>query len=195
MTKLEKEALKFLKKNRELTLEELVEYLEERGLKEHEAIKLVYQLWLRKRVDIIDPYPPRTLTEYFFSTHSLWFWFWTAFIVLTVVIVLLIPPTPPITYVRYIAGSVFVLFVPGYSLIEALYPKREELEPLERFALSIGLSLALVPLVGLVLNYTPWGIRLTPVTLSLSTLSISLLVVAVIRKFSYHVIPLELEEG
>jgi len=195
LTKLEKEALKFLKKNRELTLEELVEYLEERGLKEHEAIKLVYQLWLRKRVDIIDPYPPRTLTEYFFSTHSLWFWFWTAFIVLTVVIVLLIPPTPPITYVRYIAGSVFVLFVPGYSLIEALYPKREELEPLERFALSIGLSLALVPLVGLVLNYTPWGIRLTPVTLSLSTLSISLLVVAVIRKFSYHVIPLELEEG
>lgn len=27
-------------------------------------------------------------------------------------------------------------------------------------------SLALVPLIGLLLNYTPWGIRLTPITLS-----------------------------
>ena len=40
-----------------------------------------------------------------------------------------------------------MLFLPGYALIEALYPKRE-LDELTRFALSIGLSLALVPLTG-----------------------------------------------
>ncbi|MEM4748730.1 MAG: DUF1616 domain-containing protein, partial [Thermosphaera sp.] len=38
-------------------------------------------------------------------------------------------------------------------------------------------SLALVPLIGLVLNYTPWGIRLVPVTISIaiSTLTFSMI--------------------
>ena len=69
------------------------------------------------------------------------------------------------------------------SLIEALYPVESELSPLERVALSIGLSLALVPLVGLVLNYTPWGIRLTPILISLTILTVGLLAVASYRKY------------
>jgi len=36
-----------------------------------------------------------------------------------------------------------------------LVPTMDELEELERFALGVGLSLALTPLVGFVLNYTP----------------------------------------
>lgn len=43
-----------------------------------------------------------------------------------------------------VVGSVFVLFLPGYSLIRALFGSRE-LDNIERFALSVGLSLALVP--------------------------------------------------
>ena len=54
-----------------------------------------------------------------------------------------------------------VLFLPGFTLIKTLFPTRE-IDNIERTALSIGMSLALVPLVGLLLNYTPWGIRLTP---------------------------------
>jgi uncharacterized membrane protein len=69
-------------------------------------------------------------------------------------------------------------------LIELLYPRAGELSQLERLALSIGLSLALVPLVGLVLNYTPWGIRLDPIFASLSLLTISLAAGSVFRKFS-----------
>lgn len=88
-------------------------------------------------------------------------------------------------YLRYIFGSALVLFVPGYSLIQALYPKGE-LDELERLALSIGLSLALVPLVGLVLNYTPFGIRLLPIAFSLAGLTLSLLIVALQRKHAYY---------
>jgi len=61
-----------------------------------------------------------------------------------------------------------VLFVPGYSLIAALFPKKDDLDGIERLALSFGLSIAVVPLIGLGLNYTPWGIRLTPVVISLA---------------------------
>jgi uncharacterized membrane protein len=46
------------------------------------------------------------------------------------------------------------------------------------------MSLALVPLVGLLLNYTPWGIRLTPITISLLTLTIILSITGVIREHS-----------
>lgn len=78
--------------------------------------------------------------------------------------ILLLPDTP----IRIILGLPFVLFFPGYVLISALYPRRDDLDGIERLALSLGLSLAVVPLIGLVLNYTPWGIRLTPILISLA---------------------------
>ncbi len=88
---------------------------------------------------------------------------WLASIVLLAVI-FLVPESP----LRIVLGLPFVLFFPGYVLIAALYPRRDDLNGVERLALSLGLSLAVVPLVGLVLNYTPWGIRLTPILVSLA---------------------------
>lgn len=70
-------------------------------------------------------------------------------------------------YLRVGLGLPFVLFFPGYVLIAALFPKKDDLDGIERVALSFGLSIAVVPLIGLGLNYTPWGIRLTPVLISL----------------------------
>ena len=68
---------------------------------------------------------------------------------------------------RVALGLPFVLFFPGYTLIAALFPGREDLDGIERVALSFGLSIAVVPLIGLILNYTPWGIRLYPILISL----------------------------
>jgi uncharacterized membrane protein len=88
---------------------------------------------------------------------------WLATIALLVAI-LLAPNNPA----RIVLGLPFVLFFPGYVLIAALYPRRSDLDGVERVALSLGLSLAVVPLIGLVLNYTPWGIRLTPILVSVA---------------------------
>jgi uncharacterized membrane protein len=70
------------------------------------------------------------------------------------------------------------LFLPGYALIKALFPTTvpikttsENLDNIERIALGLGMSLALVPIMGLILNYTPWGIRLTPITSNLLALT------------------------
>src|SRR5438034_4659890 len=57
-----------------------------------------------------------------------------------------------------------VFFAPGYVLVAALFPGsqtlgRTEVGWIERIALSVGDSIAVVPLLGLVLNFTPWGIR------------------------------------
>jgi uncharacterized membrane protein len=95
----------------------------------------------------------------------------------------------PIVYVRYVLGSVFVLWFPGYTFIKALFPTQvpiktssENLDSIERIVLSAGMNLALVPLTGLFLNYTPWGIRTTPVTLSLLILTLIFATAAVIRE-------------
>lgn len=82
---------------------------------------------------------------------------------------------PSIEPVRVALGLLLVLFSPGYVLVSALFPRKEQLSGVERVALGLGLSLALVPLIGLVLNFTPWGIRLTPIlgTLSIWTLAVA----------------------
>src|SRR2546428_1735225 len=60
-------------------------------------------------------------------------------------------------------GFLLVLFVPGYVLVAALFPSNREYDWIERIALSIGLSIVVVPLLGLGLNFTPFGIRLVPI--------------------------------
>lgn len=125
---------------------------------------------------------PSSLTEYLFSGWSVWFWVVFSLAVIASVLVFVVPEDVfPFVYARYVFGSVFVLFLPGYSLIKALFGNKE-LDNIERVALSVGLSLALVPLAGLLLNYTPWGIRTTPVTLSLLGLTLVFAFAAVIRE-------------
>ena len=51
------------------------------------------------------------------------------------------------TPVRIVLGLLLVLFLPGYSLIAALFPGRDDLDGIERIALSFGLSIAVVPLI------------------------------------------------
>jgi uncharacterized membrane protein len=81
-------------------------------------------------------------------------------------------------------GLAFVLFMPGYALIAALFPRRGDLGGIERLALSFGLSLAVVPLVGLALNYTPWGIRFSPILFSLAFFILAMAAVAYHRRRS-----------
>jgi uncharacterized membrane protein len=69
---------------------------------------------------------------------------------------------------RIILGLPFVLFFPGYALLSALFPRKGNLNDIERFVLDFGLSLAIVPLIGLALNYTSWGITLNSMLISLA---------------------------
>ncbi len=86
------------------------------------------------------------------------------------------------SFLRILFGIPMILFIPGYALIAALFPGAQDIDGIERTALSFGLSIAIVPLTGLVLNYTPWGIRLDPVIISLSILTIGLCLTAQYRR-------------
>jgi uncharacterized membrane protein len=87
-------------------------------------------------------------------------------------------------FLRIPIGLLMVLFVPGYVLIAALFPRKGDLDGIERIALSFGLSIAVVPLIGLGLNYTPWGIRLIPVVISIVAFTLLMAAVAYWRRIS-----------
>ena len=147
--------------------------------------------------------------------------------------------------VRVVVGLVFVLFVPGYAFIAALFPEAGEppttgadtagpdaaesasagddeesagdsasagddeepaadadaggfdtnangngnglgdrgIDGIERTALSFGLSIAVVPLIGLALNFTPFGIRLVPILATISLFTVLASVLAALRRW------------
>ncbi len=181
---LEKLAIERLREKEAVSLQALVDDLSRiPGYTTDRVTEGLMRLQSSKAIVISERAPYASLASYAFSPISLWFWG-------AVGVTLLSLATTAVTsglalYLRYAFGGVFVLFLPGYALLEALYPKRE-LDELTRFALSIGLSLALVPLTGLVLNYTPVGIRLLPVTLSLAGITLALLAFALVRKHQYY---------
>ena len=82
---------------------------------------------------------------------------------------------------RIVIGIGFVIFFPGYALLSVLFPRHTDLGGIERIALSFGTSIAIVPLIGLILYYTPWGIRLIPVLVTLSTFIIAVSLIACFR--------------
>lgn len=110
------------------------------------------------------------------------------------------------TPLRLVLGLPFVLFIPGYAFVAALFPEAGEgpvadrgvvteadgepvdqtgdrgIDGIERVALSFGLSIAVVPLIGLILNFTPWGIRLMPILASLSAFTLAAVVLAAARR-------------
>lgn len=99
--------------------------------------------------------------------------------------------------VRIAVGLPFVLFAPGYALVSVLFPNRSSADRngivgidrddpgvtvVERLVLSIGLSAAVVPLVGVVLTYAPGGTSRASVLGSLSALVIALSIAAAVRR-------------
>ncbi len=98
----------------------------------------------------------------------------------------LIPPLNEISPIRIILGLPLVLFLPGYALIAALFPRKDDLDAIERIALSFGLSIAITPLLGLALNYTAFGIRLSPILIVLSVFTISLAMGAYVRRCKHR---------
>jgi uncharacterized membrane protein len=90
-----------------------------------------------------------------------------ACVVLALLLIALVFLAPDTTF-RQVLGLVFVLFLPGYAATAALFPENDQIDGIERVALSFGLSIAIVPLIGLALNFTPWGIRLDPILASVS---------------------------
>ena len=83
--------------------------------------------------------------------------------------------------IRTILGIPMVIFIPGYVLVASLFPRKGDLGNVERIALGIGMSIAIVPLLGLLLSFTI-GIRLISVVAIIMIYSIFLIIITIYRR-------------
>jgi len=160
---------------------------------EKKIVDQILRLQSEGKITFHKPSAPTAQKLGIFLRTEVAYWYWITIIlsIATVAVVFTVPEDAyPAVYVRYVLGTIFVLWLPGFSFIKMLFPteppvktSKKNLDPIERIALSIGMSLALVPIVGLLLNYTPWGIRLTPIVLSLLALTTVFATAAITREY------------
>ncbi|MFQ5977018.1 MAG: DUF1616 domain-containing protein [Candidatus Heimdallarchaeota archaeon] len=169
-----------LQKDQPETIDDLVTSLQRQfEVPKSQSIEVIQAMLEEEKFAIRKPeYPaPRTLQAY--VKHP--YYRWDALLALgptlaIIPIVALAEEFPEITIlalIRAIFGLVFLLFVTGFSLTGLLFPYAEDLDEIERVALSVGLSLVIAILVGLVLNYT-WEISLFPILISLVVLTLTI---------------------
>jgi len=152
---------------------------------EEEFVETVKAM-VRERAIVLEPpsYEIENFLDYMLSfTLSGWLWAASGVTVFSTIVVLASPDVFPLNVAKWLLGAIFALFLPGYALLELLFPKTSKLGSLERFALEVGVSLAVVPLIGLVLNFTPEGVSLVPIVTALAVFTLALLFAAAIRQF------------
>jgi uncharacterized membrane protein len=97
--------------------------------------------------------------------------------------------TEPLIYIRYVLSFVFVVFLPGYCLVNVLFLGKNKIDIFESLVLSVALSFGLAGLIGLFLGLSPVGINFTSITVSLSVTVAALSVIAFIRKSKEETLP------
>jgi hypothetical protein len=194
--------IKTVKEEKPATSKELIVLMQERySLQPEQTTKLLIELENEDRLHFPrqEPHTPTTTKEYLLPKQAAWFWITIALATTTTIAVFTIPDTDyPLVYLRSALGIIFVLFLPGYAFIRALFPAKvplktssENMDTIERVALSFGLSIVLVPTVGFLLNFTPWGIRLTPIILSMLALTVVFATVAMLREHQTKLDPIQ----
>lgn len=184
---LDDQVLRILERNGASTVQELYHTLnaELPSLTESELVDMVWSLSDEGKAQLEDAWPVmKSFTGFLgmWERHlSLYGSLVLAFA--AILSIYLVPANLPWVSIRWVLASLLVLFIPGYTTVEALFPKSSELNSLERFALSVGLSLAIVTFVGFLLNYTAWGIRLTPIVFSLTIISLGLVLASLARGY------------
>ena len=58
----------------------------------------------------------------------------------------------PESVFRIILGLPFALFLPGYVMVAAVFPRQSDARNILRFTLSVAVSFALTALIGIILN-------------------------------------------
>jgi uncharacterized membrane protein len=83
---------------------------------------------------------------------------------------------------RILFGILFIGFLPGDAFLIAMFPQREILSALERFVLTILISLIIIALIGFFLDYTVLGITLESLLFATDTIIIACYAISFIRR-------------
>lgn len=181
------------KERKPQTVEELVGLVKEKlQVSEKEVLESILTLQSQGKIRLLNQLPQAlpNLTIFLKTEQALWYWATITLAIIATAVVFAIPEEYyPWIHLRYVLSTIFILWLPGYTFMKALFPKQvpiktptKHLDLIERIVLSLGMSLAIVLVLGLLLNYILGGILLAPLTLSLCALTASLATIAVVRE-------------
>jgi hypothetical protein len=156
------------------SIQALLEMLKNDGISEKEALENIERLHAESslRLEPLPP-PPQSLT---YKVSSLtWYALTISCSLAAAVLVFVIPPNLyPLAYVRNVFGLAFVFFLPGFALTKAIFWKssiiraeNKSVENIERTALSFGLSIGVVTILGLFLYYSALGFHFEVIVITL----------------------------
>ena len=170
-------------KERPVTLEEYVISKNREGKSKFEVLKDLYEKINEGNVKLVDPLPPKNFEEYVIRLdYSLWFWIVLGLTTLTTIIALC--GSAGLTYIKYILGAIYVMFLPGYVTIEAIYSNSAEIKSLEMFTLGIILSIAIVTLLGFIINLVIGGVILIAILAALDLYIVTLSLYMLYKKYT-----------
>lgn len=155
------------------------------GYTEDMILRTIDSLEQKKQIELLETIPKEYgLGRYMVDpNYSLWFHLVISTVFFMNGLVFGLSATLPFSLIRIALAFVFVLYLPGFVFVEMMFPKRSELRRYERISLSVGLSFAIVILIGLLLNFAPWGITQVTVVTSTSIFVMIVAFIAVVRKF------------
>lgn len=92
-----------------------------------------------------------------------------------------------ITPIRVGLALPLVLLLPGYAFVSALFPDAPAEDgtgfgAIERIALSVALSLAIVSMIAYAANFTPYGITLLPIAAAVVGWTVFFSLIALVRR-------------
>ncbi|MGH9992541.1 MAG: DUF1616 domain-containing protein [Nitrososphaera sp.] len=111
------------------------------------------------------------------------FWVAVAASAAILIAIYVLPQGEPWVATRWIAGAIFLFVIPGYTLTNLFIP-RNRLSIIERVAISVGLSLATVVLIGIILSYSPAGVRIEPIVISIALFNVVIALLAAGKDYS-----------
>lgn len=186
------EVLKVIDEKKPQSVKQLVTILKESFcLEEKDIVQSILKLETEGSIKLENQAPQsHSLATHLKTREAAWYWITITAAAVSAALFLEISENDyPWVYARNILGIVFVLFLPGYALIKALFPVKmlarktvENLGTTEQATLSVAMSIAAVSIVGLLLNFSPWGLNLNAIILSLLAFTSILATVAIIRK-------------
>jgi hypothetical protein len=187
-----------IKDRKPQNVQHLVNLVKEKAaIPEQEIIEHILLLLSQGKITLEEssvPIRPK-LSTFLKTKEAYWYWITLVVAISATLAVFAIPEDVyPLVYVRIVLGLIFVLGSPGYSLVKTLFPEEppfrassKNLNSIERLALSIGMSLALVPMIGLLLNYTSWGLSLISIVLTLLVLTLIFATVGIAREYKSQI--------
>jgi hypothetical protein len=146
---------------------------------EEEILSIVRELEINQEIILQKPIPistelPKKPRDYFIRNNYYTKEFWTSIGIVALVLIFVFVNVEEgfFFYVRYAVVSFFMLVLTGWSLTSAIFPAiNDELRFLERVATATGLSILVLILDGIFLNYT---FHFTPLSIGLSLIIITL---------------------